>query len=408
MTGGGGTRPADACGRRVGTIVAAVLVALSTLIAAWAPAGAATNDVDFDLADLLELPGDRFVTIPDGTYEGVTVRAPREETDGPLGGWLVLQAATKNGVTITGDLVLEETTSRILFVGVRFENARVFNHGTDIAYWYTDHVYPDEDWFRNDRPIPRQFFVRYPATDVSVYGSDFHDAVASPINVSGVDRLALTGVRIWDVAEPPESDPEDLSHINTISLLGGDVTDMRVTDSTLVGARANHQTDQGDVVGLRYENVWYTGAFGTAFQFNATNGNSILDSARIDVRSWGHSGRNPRDRVDIVDGQQLEPGVQTDRVEVQDVDVVPDEPTAADIDPAEAWRTANPYDGWKRFFGWPDVIPEPAEQVFEDDTNRSPFLAWAVGAPIALVGVVVVVMLLRRRRVHASLAPSEA
>jgi hypothetical protein len=359
----------------VAAVVAVVVGLAGPAVAQTPPSGSTVDDtVDgtvgeappIRLADLLRADGDQIVVVPDGTYEGVRVRAPHPETTGPLGGWLVLQAENPGGAVITGDLHLDEPTSRILFVGFRFEDARVYNHGQHLAYWYTDHVYPDVDWFAADRPLPRQFFVRYPATDIDVLGSDFHDGVASPINVSGVERFALTGVRVFDLSEPPGSDPEDRSHLNTISLLGGDVTDMVISRSSLVGARANHQTDHGDVVGLRYEDVWYQGAFGAAFQFNATNGNRIVDGERVRVRSWGHVGENPQDRIDIVDGRQLEPGQRPDVVDVQDLDVELEAPPADAVDPALAWRAENPYDSWPEHFGWTRIEPIPASVVAEE------------------------------------------
>lgn len=379
---------------------------------AGAPTTAQVAERRVGLDELLRLEGDQVVIVPDGTYQGVQVRAERPETDGPLGGWLVLQAENRNGAVITGDLRLESPTSRILFVGFRFENARVFNHGQHLAYWYTDHVYPDVSWYAEDRPIPRQFFARFPATDVAVLGSDFHDGVASPVNVSGVDRMSLTGVRIYDLTEPPGSDPEDLSHLNTISLLGGDVTDLVVSRSSLVGARANHQTDQGDVVGLRYEDVWYRGAFGSAFQFNATNGYRIIDGERVRVRSWGHVGDQPQDRLDIVAGEQLEPSARPSQVDVRDIDVQLERPPPDAVDPARAWRDENPYRSWWRYFGWTridpisaqDAVPEPVEPVAAPEPRLADEESSSNGVdPVtAAVGGVLVVgggaYLLRRRR----------
>lgn len=362
-----------------------------------APANVVVAEPPVDLRDLLTLEGDQIVVVPDGVYDGITVRAPHPGTDGPLEGWLVLQAENRNGAVITGDLVLDEGTSRVLFVGFRFENARVFNHGEQIAYWYTDHVFPDVDWYESGRPIPRQFFARYPATDISVMGADFHDGVASPINVSGVDRLEIIGTRIYDVAEPEGSDPEDLSHLNTISLLGGDVTDMVISQTSLVGARANHQTDHGDVVGLRYEDVWYEGAFGSAFQFNATNGNRIIDGERVRVRSWGHVGDNPRDRLDIVAGEQLEPGARPAEVDVADVDLELAAPPSDAIDPATAWRDQHPYDSWLDHYGWTRIEPVQAQEVLDDDEGSSTVRIAAIAA-VAVVPVAAVLMLLRRRR----------
>jgi hypothetical protein len=309
-----------------------------------------------DLLEYIALPGDQVVTVPDGTYSGGSVVASHPETEGQYGGWLILQAETKHGVTVTGDLNLEAGTSRVMFVGFRFANARVFVNGEHIAFWYSDHVFPDIDWYTEGRPIPRQVFLRHPGTMIWLLGADLHDAVASPINISGVVNVDITGVEVYDIDEPHGSDPEDLSHINVISLLGGATTDLYVSDSYFRGARLNHQTDAGDVTGLRYENVWFTEAFGAAFHFHATNGNRIVDSVRIDVRSWGHLGASPRDRIDRVDGVTVPIGSRPDRVDVTDDGVVNSPPPDGEIDPATRWRRQHPYDSWPAYFGWADAV----------------------------------------------------
>ncbi len=348
-------------------------------------------DSELELDDLISASGDQVVIVPDGVYEGLTVEAPHPETDGPLDGWLVLVAQTPHGVVVTGDLTLEAGTSRVMFVGFRFDKARVFNFGKQIRYWYTDHVYPDVDWYAADRPIPRQFFLRNPATDVGVYGGDFHDGVASPINLSGVDRIEFVGVKVYDLSEPEGSDPEDRSHLNSISLLGGDVTDLMVRSSSFEGARANHQTDAGDVSGIHYDDVWYRGAFGAAFQFNSTNGFRISDSRRTNVRSWDHVGVNPRDRLDIIDGTQFEPGERPDRVDVIDVEISENAPLAGEADPATRWRRQNPYGSWSTYFGWPEVEPVDAPSDGSSDGSISPVIL-----PTVAVGVVLALFALSR------------
>jgi hypothetical protein len=305
------------------------------------------------LVDYVTLPGDQVVTVPDGTYSGGSITAPHPETVGPYGGWLVLQAETQHGVTVTGDLVLEAGTSRVLFVGFRFVDTRLFVAGEQIAFWYSDHVFPDANWYADGRPLPRQVFLRNPGRVISLLGSDLHDGVASPINISGVHNVDISGVQVYDIDEPDGSDPEDQSHLNVISLLGGATTDLVVSHSYFRGARLNHQTDHGDVTGLTYQDVWFTGAFGAAFQFNATNGHRIVGGARIDVRSWGHLGQLPRDRIDIVDGVTVAVGSRPDRVDVTDQGVVNDPPPEGAVDPATTWRQQHPYDAWAAYFGWP-------------------------------------------------------
>jgi hypothetical protein len=311
------------------------------------PSPAALN-----LLSYITQPGDRVVTVPNGTYAGGSVTAPHPATSGQYGGWLILQAATKHGVTVTGDLQLAAGTSRVLFVGFRFVNTRLFVGGEHIAFWYTDHVYPDASWYAAGRPLPRQVFLRNPGRAISLLGSDLHNGVASPINISGVHNVDISGVQVYDVNEPAGSDPADQSHLNVISLLGGATSDLVVSHSYFRGGRLNHQTDNGDVTGLTYEDVWYTGAFGTAFQFNATNAHRIVDGVRRDVRSWGHVGKAPQDRNDRVDGVTVPDGSRPDRVDVVDERVVNSPPPAGTANPATRWRQQHPYGGWADYFGW--------------------------------------------------------
>jgi hypothetical protein len=241
-----------------------------------------------------------------------------------------------------------------------------------------------------------------------VFGSDFHDGYASPINVSGVRRLELVGIHVWGLDEPPGSDPEDLSHLNTISLLGGSVTDVSVRDSWFEGGRANHQTDSGDIVRLSYENVWYEGAWGSAFQFNATNGNRIRESSRTSVRTWDHRGSVPRDRLDIVDGRATTVAGSLEEVDVTDRSIIDQPPEPDAVDPATSWRLEHPYDSWPSYFGWADA-PAPGEgagpPVDEQAANPAPGGAedgddgvpWPVLVGAA-VGIAIVVAWLVRRR----------
>jgi hypothetical protein len=305
-----------------------------------------------DLASYLTMPGDQVVTVPDGTYAGATVAATHDETDGQYGGWLILQAESQHGVTVAGDLYLGPGTSRVLFVGFRFDSAEVVVRGEHIAFWYSDHIYPDRDWYAAGRRIPRQVTLQHPGRVISLLGASVHDFYASPITISGVENVDVRGVHVFDLYEPEGSDPEDLSHLNAISLLGGATTDLVVSHSYFRGARVNHQTDFGNVSRLRYEHIWFTAGWGAAFHFHATNGNRISESARVDVRSWGHVGDLPLDRIDKVDGVVVPAGSRPDRVEVVDHGVIESPPPEGSEDPATLWRTWHPYDSWREYFGW--------------------------------------------------------
>ncbi len=338
-------------------VVAASAIALAAPLGAPEPSPIESPTpavAQSNLLDYFVQPGDQIVTVPNGTYNGGTISAPHPETTGRYDGWLILQAETKHGVTVTGELRLEAGTSRILLVGFQFRDARVFVSGEHVALWYSDHQFPDTDWYVEGRPIPRQVFFQYPGRFISLLGADLHNGVASPINISGVNDLGISGVLVYDLSEPLGSDPEDLSHLNVISLLAGATTNLTVSHSYFRGARLNHQTNVGDVTGLRYEDVWFTGAWGAAFHYHATNGNRFVDCVRIDVRSWDHIGELPLDRIDIVDGVVVPAGSRPDRVDVSDRSVMTDPPPEGAENPADRWRRWHPYDSWPEYFGWAD------------------------------------------------------
>jgi hypothetical protein len=171
----------------------------------------------------------------------------------------------------------------------------------------------------------------------------------------GVSDIDIKGVAVYDIAEPPGSDPEDRVHVDVIGLDGGNTANLTVTNSSFRGGRLNHQTNYGDVVDVVYRNVWFTEAFGAAFQFNATNGNRIIDARRVDVRSWGHLGDSPRDRVDNVDGIAVPVGSRPDRVDVSDRGIINEPPPETAVDPATRWRRQNPYESWPDFFARGDA-----------------------------------------------------
>jgi hypothetical protein len=337
--------------RRTALLAAAAALAVAPTDGMLTAAPNQSQPQSTSIVDFLTRPGDQVVTVPDGTYSAGLVSAPHPATDGQFGGWLILQAETQHGVTVTGDLTLDPNTSRVLFVGFRFENARVLVQGEEIAFWYTDHVYPDVDWYAAGRPVPHQFRMWHPATTIWLLGSDFHDGVATPIRMSGVSDIYLRGVAVYDINEPDGSDPEDQVHLDVIGLTGGATSNVSVGQSYFRGGRLTHSTDHGDVVGITYRHVWYTEAFGAAFQYHATNGFRIVGGVRENVRSWGHLGEVPRDRIDSVEGDRVPVGSRPDRVDVTDEGVIIDAPPDGAIDPATSWRQRHPYDSWPEYFG---------------------------------------------------------
>jgi hypothetical protein len=162
----------------------------------------------------------------------------------------------------------------------------------------------------------------------------------------------IEGVHIWNVYEHAGTDPHDYSHTNDISILNGNITNLTIADSYLTGNRGNHQAVTGDITGLDYDNVWWTGAEGTAFQFASYNGYHVFGS-RTNVRSFDQAGRNPNDRLDLVNGQQLTgANSMPSLVDVIDTGVSLQAPPAGTPDPATVWRQNHPYSSWTQFFGW--------------------------------------------------------
>jgi hypothetical protein len=305
-----------------------------------------------NITDYVQLAGDQVVVVPDGNYFGGTVQGSHPATSGPFGGWLVLVAEHQHGVVVdmsSADLVLAAGTSRVLFVGFRFTNGRLFNQGTDIAYWYCDHTYPDYRVITADASVPRFLFIGA-AERISIYGGDFHDGNASVLNISNARDVTVQGVHVWNVFEHSGTDPLDYSHANDISILAGNLANLTVKDSFFAENRNNHQARDGDITGLVYDNVWYTGAAGSAFQFHVLNGHRI-EGSRTDVWSFDHGGRNPNDRIDTVDGITV-PSGSSPRIAVSDNRVKVEDPPAGTVDPSTLWRLANPYTSWRDFFGW--------------------------------------------------------
>src|SRR5437762_246831 len=77
-----------------------------------------------DITKYISLAGDQAVVVPNGTYAPGTVTTAHPETSGPYKGWLVLVAESPGDVVVDlskDHLTLEAGTSRVLFVGFKFQ-----------------------------------------------------------------------------------------------------------------------------------------------------------------------------------------------------------------------------------------------------------------------------------------------
>ena len=129
--------------------------------------GGKVVDLGRDLGQYVKQPGDRVVIVPNGNYRASSVNAPHPATKGPYKGWLVLKAQSPRGVVVdlsSGMFTLGESTSRVLFVGFKFVNGSIDVQGDRIAFWYTDHSFPANEWVRQapNKSRPEQGTYRAP------------------------------------------------------------------------------------------------------------------------------------------------------------------------------------------------------------------------------------------------------
>ena len=210
--------PARARKRVALVLLAFVLAAFVPMVLRPARAHAASSSI----TEYISRAGDQVVTVPNGTYSGGTVTAPHAATSGPYKGWLVLVAQSRGGVVVdlTYDhLTLEAGTSRVLFVGFKFINGTVTVRADDVAFWYTEHTFPIEEWNRQyqaaggnknallsmENPLPKTIWIGESSNRTvlrtQIVGSDIHDVGDDGVFVDHSQGAAIVGSRIWNVLE---------------------------------------------------------------------------------------------------------------------------------------------------------------------------------------------------------------
>jgi hypothetical protein len=285
-------------------------------------------------------------------------------------------------------------------VGFRFVNGTIIHEqAQDIAYWYTDHSFPVETWYREYQAAggdASKMVHRTPSTvllrggaRVSFYGSDFHDIGDDAMSGYNLRDLRLQGVHGWNIDEK-SYDPGtgganggDLIHNDMIGTVHG-FSGLTVHDSFLeqrlyIGAQSTSTT------GISFRNVWARGSRSAGFIFNSQNGNQITGE-RVNVYSWGHN--NGLDRFDLV-GEQEHPGgsgASTTGIDVRDVNVVRSPPPPDALDPATRWRERQPYESWR------SVLP---------GDSGPPALHRIVAALVVAIAAALLWLMTRRRPAEA-------
>jgi hypothetical protein len=326
-------------------------------------------DIGRDLANYVKLGGDQVVVVPNGVYSARSVTAPHAPTNGKYKGWLVLKAQSPYGVVVDlsrGPLTLEAGTSRVLFVGFKFVKGSVDVKGHDIAFWYTDHTFPADEWVRQapDKSRPERGMYRAPRTiyadegstqNVSFYGVDAHDT-SSGILISKSTNTKLEGVHLWNFSDMG-LDPQDVTHSDAIAGVAGQSKNLLVRDTWVQGRIMLIDANAARTIGgphqnFVFTNTWVSNSPSASFTFTSRKPSAPLGifGKRINVRSW--AANNGKDRIDIVDGRQYyAANSQPSKVNVQDIGVVKSPPPPGTPSPAALWRTAHPYDDWMYAIG---------------------------------------------------------
>jgi hypothetical protein len=363
------------------------------------------------ITDYISRAGDQVVTVPDGTYSGGTVATAHPSTSGPYKGWLVLVAESPPGVVVDMSqkpLVLDLGSSRVLFVGFTFVNGTMSVRGDDIAFWYTEHTFPIEEWNRQfqaaggnadalrsmTNAVPKAIWIGdqtqgHTVTCTQILGADIHDVGDDGVYVDKSQDASIVGTRIWNVQKKtydPGYNPwipslNALIHNDSVQIPGA-VQDFTMADS-YAGQSITVGGDNANAADLQWHDMWIAHADGAGMVLYSQNGYRV-QGAMSNIRGWSNGySQQPYDpgwdqvRVDVVDGnqvawprslddarlsiatsgtilnQQAPSGVAMSGGRMTDQDQALDD----SANPANVWRVAAPYNAWRSLFNTGATVP---------------------------------------------------
>jgi hypothetical protein len=321
-----------------------------------------------ELSDLLTMPGDQVVVVPNGVYQPGDIEAPHPATSGPLKGWLVLVAESPGGAVVdlsSARLWLGPDTTRVMFVGFNFVNGSVFIEGQNIDFWYTQHTYPATAWVAQSHDpaapetgyywAPRTIYVRGgSAQNINFYGTDVHDT-GTGFSLTHASDVGLYGVKVWNITDGG-LDPHDVIHPDALSSIGGSLQNLTVSDTWIRGRvmiedTTNDLSQGGPVQGMLFRNTWVSNSPSVGFTFTSDRQHDPrgIFGAREGVRSWGS--KADEDRTEIIDGVQYwYANTHPSRINVTDEDISTLPPPPGTISPPDQWRLEHPYSSWVTLF----------------------------------------------------------
>ena len=341
------------------------------------------------ILEYLTLGGDQVVTVPDGTYTAGFVAADttpaikHPATEGRYGGMLILQAETPGGVRIvptgTGatldDHVLEmKGAERIVLLGFRTEAVVTRLYGCKSMWWW----YPDCSYPLDEHPdYPENMALSGPTTPSTFIGgtwngrnnnliwagASIHDVGDDGFRISGTDDALWQGCTWKNVAHHGYPHNQSDHFHNDCIQSTGDTLNLRVYDCHMVASNAGSnaglmwiiEKDKNNISG-EVQRLWHDGpGFGVPLQFHrrdTADAGSTVKVTLEDVWAWESVGTVTQSGSGVTLTQQ---------------NVTAAKPSGTD--PATAWRTANPYESWRTYFGFDDE-PIPPEPPVDDLETR--------------------------------------
>jgi hypothetical protein len=343
------------------------------------------------LASLMAMSGDQAVTVANGTYAaGAISTASHASTGGTYGGWLVLVAATPGSVIVdmappagwtssdtnTYDLDLSGTTKRVLFVGFKFINGKVYIGCDRIRFWHCEFTFPASTWnaenghsntsggfYHSYHQEARTIQLKSGNSNIGVYGGNVHGTGTGLYCESGgAATLTVAGTEFYDLTDGGVSvDPLDNVHPDGMALFG------RQTLSTVSDTYIH--PDNGGTAGIGTEayvasasvinmtNVWITAAGNAGMVTGDSGVGDSTSGTWTNVHMWGNGTGHPGEvNASFWNFIEYDAGVDNGLYNINShhhftpTTSCNTGVTQTGTDPATAWKASNTVTDWPTYF----------------------------------------------------------
>jgi hypothetical protein len=253
--------------------------------------GAATSSTA--IKDWIALPRDVAYTVPNGTYTPDQISATYGTTGGTYNGWIILVAQTQGSVIVdmsppagwtsantnTYDLDFTGVAARVLFVGFKFINGKVYVGSDRLRFWYCEFTFPASVWnaenghgntsggfYHGYHQECRTLQMKSGNNHVETYGCDFHGTgTAIYFEGGGSPNFTTTGAKLYDLTDGGGSvDPLDNVHPDGMALFGQhsntNITDTYIHPDNDGTAGIGTENSRANASVINLTDVWITGA----------------------------------------------------------------------------------------------------------------------------------------------------